>query len=212
MIGPLKACLKWQLHCPADWLIWFINLIDWFDSLDNKNTKLQWLMAEQPYPEQEWGYTAKRSSLVLAIPAYHRPSMSELVVGHIPYPPTAGRRRGEQETEPLNDGEVYVVVWGCGFRGRSYQEAEEWARTMQVPIFCYYDWNVQNNYIVLSNTDFWFLISMYWRSVHFLFCLKQFSSTQFSVELYFHCLSTRLKIYTRFLQCWKNLVLKFHFW
>ena len=79
------------------------------------------------HPEEERGYAPSRSSLVLAITprAYHKPSMSELVVGHTPYLPTGDRRRGEQETEPLHRGEVYVVVWGSAIRERSYQGAEE---------------------------------------------------------------------------------------
>ena len=79
------------------------------------------------HPKQERGYAPSRTSLVLAIPprSYHRPSMIELVVGHTPYPPTAGRWRGEQETEPLHKGEVYVVVWGSEIRERSYQESKE---------------------------------------------------------------------------------------
>ena len=78
--------------------------------------------------KQERGYTPSRSSLVLATPfrSKHRPSLSELVVGHPPYqPPTGGRRTGEQETEPLNRGEMYVMVWRDGVKGRSYQGAEQ---------------------------------------------------------------------------------------
>lgn len=71
----------------------------------------QWLQL----PEQERDYDPMKTSLVLAAPprSNHQSSLSELVVGPFPYqPPTAGRREGEQETEPLHRGELYIVVWG----------------------------------------------------------------------------------------------------
>ena len=79
------------------------------------------------HPEQEQGYTPSRTSLVLPIPprTHHSSSMSELVHGHTLYPPTGGRRTGEQETTSLHKGEMYVMVWGDEIRRRSYQEAEK---------------------------------------------------------------------------------------
>ena len=75
-------------------------------------------MAGLLVPEQERDYSSTRTSLVLGTPprSNHRSSLSELVVGHIHYQSPIADSRGEQETDPLGRGEVYVMVWGCGLR------------------------------------------------------------------------------------------------